>query len=136
MIADAQLREIESLRTRFSNLSEASRRISENLDANIVLRKVIDNSRHLTGARYRALLTNEPSGSIRDFITSGLPPVDVQHLTTLPQGLGQLGYMNAMQEPLRLIYISSHPSSAGFSENHPAMKTFLGMSIRARRALR
>ena len=59
--ADDLLQEIESLRTRLSTLSEASRRISENLDINIVLQEVIDNARSLTGARYGALLTYEQS---------------------------------------------------------------------------
>ena len=65
------------LRTRLSNLSEASRRVSENLDINVVLQEVIDSARYLTGARYGALLTFEPSGDIQDFITSGLSPEEV-----------------------------------------------------------
>ena len=128
--ADDLLQEIESLRTRLSMLSEASRRVSENLDVSIVLQEVIDNARYLTGARYGALLTYEPSGSIKDFITSGLSPEEAEHLNTLPQGLGLLGYMNEIREPLRLTDIASHTSSVGFPENHPPMKTFLGMSIR------
>ena len=48
----------------------------------------------------------------------------------MPQGLGLLGYMNEIREPLRLSDIASHPSSVGFPENHPPMKTFLGMPVR------
>ena len=77
--------EIESLRTRLSKLSEASRRVNENLDLNIVLQEVIDNARYLTGARYGALLTYEQSGSIRDFITSGFSPQEIELLNTLPK---------------------------------------------------
>ena len=128
--ADDLLQEIESLRTRLSKLSEASLRVSENLDVNIVLQEVIDNARYLTGARYGALLTYEQSGAIRDFITSGLSPEEIELLNTSPQGLGLLGYMNEIREPLRLTDIASHTSSVGFPENHPPMKTFLGMSIR------
>ncbi len=128
--ADELLQEIESLRTRLSTLSEASRRVSENLDLNVVLQEVIDNARYLTGARYGALLTYEPSGAIRDFITSGLSPEEIEHLNTLPQGLGLLGHMNEIREPLTLSDIASHPNSVGFPENHPPMKTFLGMPVR------
>ena len=127
---DELLREIESLRTRLSQLSDASRLVSESLDLDVVLRKVIENARSLTGARYGALLTYEPSGDIQDFITSGLSPKEIQDLHTLPQGLGLLGYMNEIREPLRLSDISSHHSSVGFPQNHPPMKTFLGMPIR------
>ena len=126
------LQNIESLRTRLSKLSEASLRVSETLDVNTVLKEVIDNARDLTGARYGALLTYEQSGGIQEFLTSGLSAEEIERLNVLPKGLGLLGYMNEIREPLRLADISSHPNSVGFPENHPPMKTFLGMPIRHR----
>ena len=126
------LQAIESLRTRLSKLGEASLRVSETLDLNTVLKEVIDNARELTDARYGALLTYTESGAIQDFITSGLSAEEIEGLKVLPKGLGLLGYMNEIREPLRLADISSHPSSVGFPENHPPMKTFLGMPIRHR----
>ena len=129
---DDLLHEVDSLRTRFSALSDASRLVSESLDLDVVLRKVIDSARSLTGARYGALLTYEPSGAIQDFITSGLSPEEIEQIEVLPQGLGLLGYMNEIREPLRLSDISRHPKSVGFPGGHPPMKTFLGMPIRYR----
>ena len=126
------LQSIESLRTRLSKLSEASLRVSETLDVNVVLKEVIDNARDLTGARYGALLTYEQSGGMQDFITSGLSAEEIERLNVLPKGLGLLEYINEIREPLRLADIASHPSSVGFPENHPPMKTFLGMPIRHR----
>ena len=126
------LHEIESLRRRLSELSDASRLVSESLELDVVLRNVIDNARSLTGARYGALLTYEQSGAMQDFITSGFSSAEIERLGALPQGLGLLGYMNEIREPLRLSNISDHPRSVGFPENHPPMKTFLGMPIRIR----
>ena len=126
------LQEIESLRTRLSKLSQASLRVSETLDFNTVLQEVIDNARDLTDARYGALLTYEQSGGIEDFITSGISAQEIGRLKVSPRGLGLLGYMNEIREPLRLADISEHPSSVGFPENHPPMTTFLGMPIRHR----
>ena len=126
------LQEIESLRIRLSKLSEASLRVSETLDVNTVLKEVIDNARDLTDARYGALLTYEQAGGMQDFITSGLSAEEIERLNVMPKGLGLLGYMNEIREPLRLADISSHPSSVGFPENHPPMRTFLGMPIRHR----
>ena len=126
------LQSIESLRTRLSKLSEASLRVSETLEVNTVLKEVIDNARDLTGARYGALLTYDQSGGIQDFLTSGLSAEETERLNVSPKGLGLLGYMNEIREPLRLADISSHPSSVGFPEGHPPMKTFLGMPIRHR----
>ena len=129
---DNLLREIESLRTRLSKLSEASRRVSGNLDLNTVLQEVIDNARYLTSARYGALLTYEQSGGIQDCFTSGLSSQETERLGALSKGLGLPGCMNEMREPLRLVDIVSHPRFVGFPENHPPTKTFLGMSIRHR----
>ena len=126
------LQEIESLRTRLSKLSQASLRVSETLDISTVLQEVIDNARDLTGARYGALLTYEQSGGIQEFITSGISAEELERLRVSPKGLGLLAHMNEIREPLRLADISSHPSSVGFPENHPPMKTFLGMPIRHR----
>ncbi len=123
---------IEGLKNRLSKLSEASLRVSETLDVNKVLKEVIDNARDLTGARYGALLTYEQSGGIQDFLTSGLSPEEKERLNVLPKGLGLLGYMNEIREPQRLADISRHPNSVGFPDNHPPMKTFLGMPIRHR----
>ena len=129
---DDLLHAIASLRTRLSELSEASRLVSESLDLEVVLQRVIDNARSLIGARYGALLTYDQSGAIQDFITSGLSATETERLDMLPQGLGLLGYMNEIREPLRLSDISRHPRSVGFPDNHPPMKTFLGMPIRYR----
>ena len=128
--ADDLWHEIESLQTRLSGLSEASRLVGESLDLDVVLQKVIDSARSLTGARYGALLTYERSEAIQDFITSGLSPKEIEALGASPKGLGLLGYINEIREPLRLSDISSHASSVGFPKNHPPMKTFIGMPIR------
>ena len=126
---DDLLLQVESRRTLLSKLGEATRRVSESLDVNIVLQEVADNARYLTGARYGALLTFEPSGGIQDFLTSGLTPEEIERLDTLPRGLGLLGHLNEIREPLRLTDVASHPNSVGWPQNHPPMKTFLGMPI-------
>ena len=99
---DGLLREIEPVRTRLSNLGEGGRRVSETLDVRVVLQEVIGNACYLTGARYGALLTYEPSGGIEGFITSGLSAEVIERLNTALQGLGLLGYMNEIRAPLRL----------------------------------
>ena len=82
---DDLLQEIESLRTRLSKLSEASRRVSENLDLNIVLQEVIDSACSLTDARYGALLTFDESGGIGNFITSGITLEERRQLGDSPK---------------------------------------------------
>ena len=127
--ADSLRRENEALRDRLSGLSEASLRITENLDHDTVLQGVIDEARLLTRARYGALVAFDDSGGIETLITSGITPEERPRFGDLPKGLGILQYLNEIEGPLRLADISSHPRSVGFPEGHPPMKTFLGTPV-------
>ena len=128
--SDRLRRENRTLRARLTTLSEVSRRITESLDLETVLQEVVDGARLLTGARYGAVGVFDDSGCIQDFITSGITPEERRLLGDLPKGLGLLGYLNEIREPLRLTDLNQHCRSVGFPENHPAMKTFLGAPIR------
>ena len=83
----------------------------------------------LTGARYGALLTFDISGGVRDFYTAGLSAEQRDGMTDLPQGLGLLAHVSKAKSPVRLKNMSTHPESVGLPQNHPPMKTFLGMPI-------
>ncbi len=111
-------------------MAEAYRRISQSLDLDVILREIIDSARSLTDARYGALVVFNELGAIEKLITSGMSPQERQQLTDLPKGLGLLGHLNEVREPLRLKDIASHPKSVGFPEGHPPMRTFLGVPIR------
>ena len=123
-------REVESLRGRLAKLSEASLGIAGSLEIDVVLQAVIDASRLLTGARYGAILTFDDSREVESFVTSGISSEERRRMGSMPRGLGILGYLNETEGPLRLTSISSHPRSVGFPENHPPMKSFLGISMR------
>ena len=122
-------REIESLRARLAGLSEATLRVTGELDPGIVLQEVIDEARSLTGARYGALLVFDRLGEVEDFIISGIAPEERKSITAQPKGLGILGLLNEVQGPLRIEDLASHPKSIGFPENHPQMKSFLGCPV-------
>ena len=124
------LAEIEVLRERLSMLGAASRRVGESLDLKTVIRDVIDSARYLTGAKYGAILTFDRSGEIQEFTSSGFSREQLERMERPPRGLGLLGHVSELRGPLRLADIASHSRSAGFPEHHPAMTTFLGMSIR------
>ena len=115
---------------RLSLMADACRRISQSLDQKVVLQEIVDSSRSLTGARYGALVAFDEHGAIEEFLTSGMTTEEQNRLRNLPKGLGLLGYLNEIPEPLRLQDIARHPRSIGFPEGHPPMKTFLGVPIR------
>ena len=111
-------------------MSEVSRRVTESLELDTVLQEVVDGARSLTDARYGAVGVFDDAGRVREFITSGITTEERRLLGDLPKGLGILGYLNEIQEPLRLADLARHSRSVGFPENHPPMKTFLGAPIR------
>ena len=127
---DSEMREVDRLRSRLAMMSEVSRRITQSWDLNTVLQEVVDGARSLTDARYGAVGVLDDSGRIREFITSGITHEQRRLLGEPPRGLGVLGYLNEVQEPVRLADLTQHSHSVGFPENHPPMKTFLGVPIR------
>ena len=127
---DTLRRQNERLRARIVRLSEVSRRITETWDLDTVLQEVVDGSRSLTNAGYGALAVFDETGEVQDFLTSGMTLDERQQMGNLPKGLGLLGYLHEIREPLRLSDIAQHSRSVGFPENHPPMKTFLGVPIR------
>ena len=127
---DRLKREVESLRARLAKLNVASLGIAESLEIDVVLQSIIEASRLLTGARYGAILTFDEAGETENLITSGISEEEQRRIEGTPLGLGILGYLNEIGEPLRLSDIGSHPRSVGFPKNHPPMKSFLGIPMR------
>ena len=99
-----------------------------------VLARIVEISRHLTGAQYAALgvLNSGPRKGLRTFVHHGMTPVQVEQIGDLPTGHGILGLLIDRPEPLRLHEISAHPESYGFPAHHPPMKSFLGVPVRIR----
>ena len=115
-----------------SRLTQAVLWINRDLDADVVLQRVLDGARSLTGAGYGAILAFDEAGRVDDFITSGIAPEDIEAIAVSPQGFGLLGYLNEVDGPVRLGDIAEHPRSVGFPAGHPPMKTFLGAPIHYR----
>ena len=63
--------EVTALRERLSRLSEASLRINESLDLEMVLQEVMHSARALTGTRYGMMLLYDDRGWIVDYVSSG-----------------------------------------------------------------
>ncbi|MCY4664812.1 MAG: response regulator [Acidimicrobiaceae bacterium] len=129
-------REIEALRDRLSRLNEASLRIAEDLDLDVVLSGVADEARSLTGAEAAGLTTLDDSGRIEDFITSGLTAEERQQVIDWPGGPRFFTWLSAMPEPLRLGDLLSHAASVGLVPDiDPPLqpyRSFLSAPIRLR----
>jgi len=107
-----------------------ARDVLSELDLELVLRRVLQSARELSGARYAALgVTNEARAELERFITLGIDEEGRERIGDLPRGRGVLGELIAHPVPLRLDNVGAHPRSYGFPPGHPPMKTFLGVPL-------
>jgi signal transduction histidine kinase len=103
------------------------------LDSEVVLQRVLEAARELTGARYAALgVLDAQRRELERFITAGIGEDDRRRIGDLPRGRGILGLLIDDPSPLRLAEVGSHPESYGFPAGHPPMSTFLGVPILVR----
>ena len=107
-----------------------ARSVLEQLDVEIVLDRVLDAARELTGARYAALgVLDGTRERLARFLTAGIDEPARSQIGSLPTGRGVLGELIRRPEPLRIDDVGSHPRSYGFPVGHPPMRTFLGVPI-------
>ena len=133
--ADDLRRENEALRERLSRLSEASLRITEDLDLDTVLQGVVDGARSLTGATRGCIVVVDDSGQLQAFLTSGVTEEEHRLIVALPGGIEFFHYVTRMPEPLRLADFSAYTMALGLPEVGPPLGpvgSFLGAPIRHR----
>jgi signal transduction histidine kinase len=114
-------------------LLQVGTEVVSELDHEVVLQRVLEAARELTGARYAALgvLDAERRGLER-FLTSGIDEPTQRAIGDLPSGRGLLGVLIRDPRPLRLTDVGAHPASYGFPIDHPPMRSFLGVPILVR----
>src|SRR5271169_567990 len=108
----------EELRIR--RLLDVGRELVTELDLGVVLDRVLQTGREITGARYAALgVLNEQRTELEQFLTSGVDEQTERAIGALPRGRGVLGELIEHPVPLRLTDVSEHHSSYGFPAGHP-----------------
>ena len=116
-------------------LLEVARSLTTELDQSVVLDRVLQTAREITGARYAAIgVLNEARDELAQFLTVGVDDEQRRAIGNLPRGRGVLGELILHPEPLRLTDVGSHPTSYGFPAAHPVMRTFLGVPLLIRGA--
>jgi GAF domain-containing protein len=107
-----------------------ARGVLEELDLEVVLARVLDAARGLTGARYAALgVLDDSRHQLDRFLTLGIDEQMRGTIGALPTGRGVLGELIRDPRPLRIADVGSHPFSYGFPVGHPPMSSFLGVPI-------
>jgi two-component system, NarL family, sensor histidine kinase DevS len=113
-------------------LLEAVVAVAEDLSLEAVLDRVVTSACRLLHARYGALGVIGENKSLSHFVTVGIDEDLASRIGPLPTGHGVLGLLITEPAPLRLHDLHEHPKSYGFPENHPPMKSFLGVPVRVR----
>jgi two-component system, NarL family, sensor histidine kinase DevS len=109
---------------------DIARSVLGELDVEVVLNRVLESARDLTGARYAALgVLGDSRTELERFLTLGIDEPEREAIGALPRGRGVLGELIVHPHALRLTDISEHPRSYGFPHGHPPMKSFLGVPI-------
>jgi signal transduction histidine kinase len=117
-------------------LLDAVLAVTEDLDLEVVLERVVAAACSLAGARYGALgVIAEDGEGLSQFVHTGLDAEAVARIGHLPEGRGLLGALVDDPRPLRLDRLADDPRSAGFPPGHPPMTGFLGAPIRVRDAV-
>ena len=113
--------EIAALRERLSRLSQASLRITGDLDFNSVLQGALDSARSLTGARYGVIVLHDDTGAAEEFLSSGMTPEETQRLWQIPDWPRHFQYLAALPGPLRIPDLLGHLVFLGLPEMRPPL---------------
>jgi two-component system sensor histidine kinase DevS len=124
--------ELVSAQQRMQGLLSAVVALAEDLSLEAVLHRVVSSACHLVQAEYGALGVIGSDRALSHFITVGIGEELARKIGPLPTGHGVLGLLIRDPKPLRLHDLGQHPDAYGFPNNHPPMKSFLGVPIRVR----
>ena len=115
---------------RLRRLIEAGRGLVEELDVEVVLRRLLDVAREMTGAAYAAVgILDASKTSLARFVTSGIDTDVQRQIGDLPRGRGVLGLLISDATPLRLRMSARTRSPTASRPAHPPMSTFLGVPV-------
>jgi signal transduction histidine kinase len=116
--------------SRLAMLVEAAASVAGQTGLHQVLDTTVDTAMEVTGARYGALGVLGRHGMLVDFIHRGISSETAREIGGLPKGRGVLGAITRSGTTIRLDDVADHADSVGFPDNHPPMKSFLGVPVR------
>ena len=121
--ANELARENAALRERLSRLSEASHRINESLDFDMVLTGVLDSACALTGAKYGVITLHNDSGQVQDFLAHGMTSEKARMFWNMPHHMKFFEYLGKVSEPMRVRNLQSFVRGLGLPEFNPPAQT-------------
>jgi signal transduction histidine kinase len=126
-----RLGQIASRRDQLHGLLDAVVAVGGGLELPDTLRRIVEAATVLVDSRYGALGVIGPDRKLIEFVYTGIDEETRQLIGHLPEGHGILGLLIDDPRPVRLHDLAEHPASYGFPPNHPPMRNFLGVPVRA-----
>jgi len=117
--------------TRLRALVAAASAVAGQTQLDELLGATVDAGMELTGAPFGALGVLGEHGTLSQFIHRGVDERTARSIGAPPTGRGVLGVLSKTGATIRLDDIAEHDASLGFPPHHPAMVSFLGVSVRA-----
>ena len=128
------VQENRALRDRLHHLAEASLRINESLDYDVVLQEVIDNARYLTGSRYGVIASLDEAGGLDTVLSSGTTEAEHQQLMEVPEGLKIFEHFRQLSVPTNEASYHAYATSVGLNTDIPLqVGRFLSAPIKHQR---
>lgn len=132
-LIDQREEEIRKRASQLEALNMASLALITELDLGLVLQKVVDLSRDLVSSRYGALgVLNHEGTGFEQFVTSGLSDEEQKEIGAPPKGLGIFKLLIERGEALIVDDVPNYYAHAGFPENHPVMRSLMGVPIKTK----
>jgi len=129
MLPGIELARLTAGRDRLHGLLEAVVAVGSGLDLTSTLKRIVEVAAALVDAEYGALGLLGPDRLLIEFHTRGVgPPAPTG---PLPVGHGVLGLLATETGPIRLADVSAHPAATELPPEHPPVRTFLGVPLRA-----
>ena len=119
----------ERVEERLAALHSVSLELIKDISLDSLLKKIARLACNLVNARYAAVGVEDENGELSQFITAGMSAKVIARMEHPPLGKGLIGSLMRSSRPIRVKDISQDPRRSGFPPNHPAMTTFLGVSI-------
>src|ERR1700742_3684144 len=115
---------------RLRRLLDVGRSLISELEPEVVLQRLLEVARELTGARYAAIgVLDERRQALERFLTAGVDEETYRLIGDLPRGRGVPASLPPPPGPLGLADVGPPPRSYGFPLAPPPMTTFLGVPI-------
>jgi GAF domain-containing protein len=128
---ETTIRRLEQQTARLDALRQAGIELAMETSLPVVLQRITELSKAMTGARYSALGVADQEGDLVQFVTSGIAEGGHARIGHPPVGRGTLGLVVREGQTIRLDDVRQHESFTGFPPHHPEMAALLAVPIRS-----